>query len=76
MNEASLAILLSTTLQLKVNIIKSITFEQFLNLISALSESKDPKKFKANPRKVLSKLIVGHFVPLLIDIEQRKGMHS
>jgi len=49
-SESSLAILMSTTLQQKTNLIKIITFEQFLSLITALSELKMPKHYKADPR--------------------------
>jgi hypothetical protein len=72
-SEASLGILLSTTLQMKTNLIKMVTFQQFLSLISAVAEVKDPKKFKANPRKTLTNLIKNHFIPLLAQIESSMG---
>ena len=57
--------MMSTTLQVKANLIKSINFEQFLNLISALSELSDPKLFKKDPKMGLQKIINNVFLPLL-----------
>ena len=45
-SENNLCIMMSTALQMKVNLIKAISFEQFCNLISALAELNDPRKFK------------------------------
>ncbi len=57
--------MMSTTLQVKANLIKSINFEQFLNLISALSELSDPKLFIKDPKMCLQKTIDNVFLPLL-----------
>jgi phenylpyruvate tautomerase PptA (4-oxalocrotonate tautomerase family) len=56
---------MSSTLQTKANLIKAITFTQFLNLCSALSELHDPKLFQKNPKKALAKLISDHLMKLL-----------
>jgi hypothetical protein len=66
--------MMSTTLQTKTNLIKSINFTQFLNLLSALSELCNPKLFKTKPKRALTMLISDHFLPLLADIESRNGI--
>lgn len=44
-NENKISIMMSATLQTKTNLIKQITFEQFLDLLSGLSELNDNKLY-------------------------------
>lgn len=64
-----LSILIQTVLKQKINMIKAISFQQFLDCIFALSELKEPKLFRANPKAALQKLISENFYPLLSRIE-------
>jgi hypothetical protein len=66
--------MMSSTLQTKANLIKAITFAQFLNLCSALSELKDPKLFAKNPKKALATLISENMLRLLHEIEGKYGV--
>jgi uncharacterized protein YqgV (UPF0045/DUF77 family) len=45
----TLSIMISTTLQTKQTLVKSITFEQFLELVQALAEIVLRKGFRTNP---------------------------
>ena len=67
MNDISIAI--QTVMQQKINMIKSITFPQFLDCVVAISELKEPAVFKANPKTALEKVISENVMPLLGRIE-------
>lgn len=56
--------------------IKHITFEQFLNTILRISESKFPEKFKKYPKSALKSLLKYHILPLLKRIEEAVEKHS
>lgn len=60
--------MISTTLQLKQSLIKAIYFDQFLELVNALSQLYYQKLFSVNPRRALKKL-VGKFCALLDKVE-------
>lgn len=51
-----------------------VSFDQFLSLISALAELKEPKRYRRDPRKSLLALINNHLAPLLIEIESKQGV--
>ena len=53
----SLSILMSNTLQTKTNLIKSISFEQFLSLLAPLAELCYSKTYLKSPKMSLKKLI-------------------
>ena len=57
------------TLQIKSNLIKVITFDQFLNCVFTVSELKEQQLFTANPKAALTKVICEKFIPLLVKIE-------
>ena len=63
--------MIATTLQLKINLVKSITFQQYLDCILAISEIKEPKLFSANPKAALKKIVSENFMPLLAKIETK-----
>ena len=67
MNDIS--ILIQTVLRQKINMIKSITFPEFLDCVFAISELKEPGLFSANPKAALEKIISENFLPLLHRIE-------
>lgn len=68
----SLSIMMSTTLQTKTNIVKSINFEQFLSLLRPLAELTFAKSYAKSPRKALKKLLQKHLLVLLKRIESRE----
>ena len=61
----SLSIMMSTTLKTKTNIIKSITFEQFLSLLRPLAEISFVKTYAKSPKRALKKLIQKNLLPLI-----------
>ena len=63
--------MMSTTLQTKTNIIKSISFQQFLSLLRPLAEISFVKTYAKSPKRALKKLVQKHLVPLLQRIEAR-----
>lgn len=65
---------MSSCLQTKTNMMKSINFNQFLNLLSALAELKEPKLFAKKPKKALSNLLADNFLKLLKEIEGHQGI--
>ncbi len=65
--------MISTTLQTKSTLIKSISFEQFLELVQALAEIVLQKSYKINPKKALKKLIQVYLLPLLYRLEQQQA---
>jgi len=67
MNDVSIAI--QAVLQQKINMIKAITFPQFLDCIFSISELKEPGLFHASPKAALEKVISENFLPLLARIE-------
>lgn len=67
MNDIS--IMIQTVLQSKRNMIKSISFKQFLDCVFALSGLKEPKLFAVSPKAALQKIISENFMPLLARIE-------
>lgn len=69
----TLSIMISTTLQTKQTLVKSITFEQFLELVQALAEIVLRKGFKTNPQKALKKMIATYLLPLLYRLEQQQA---
>ena len=64
-----LSILIQTVLKSKINMIKVITFSQFLDCIFAVSELKEPSLFAKSPKAALEKIISENFLPLLSRIE-------
>lgn len=64
--------MMSTTLQTKTNIVKSINFEQFLSLLRPLAELTFAKSYAKSPRKALKKLLQKHLLVLLKRIESRE----
>lgn len=75
-NKNSLSIMMSTTLKTKTNIIKSITFEQFLSLLRPLSEITFVKTYAKSPKRALKKLLQKHLLPLLQRIEARDEQYT
>ena len=71
LKQNDVSILIATTLQLKINLIKTITFQQYLDCILALSELKEPQLFSANPKAALKKVVSENFMPLLAKIETK-----
>ena len=67
MNEIS--ILIQSVMQQKINMIKSISLEQFLDCVFAISQLKEPRLFQASPKAALEKVISENFMPLLQRIE-------
>ena len=67
---------MSTTLQQKTNLIKSISYDQFLNMITAITELKSPIKFKQDSKQAMLKIIQKYFVPLLNRIEASDGQNK
>ena len=67
MNDIS--IMIQTVLHQKINMIKTITFPQFLDCVFAISELKEPGLFQASPKAALEKVISENFLPLLSRIE-------
>ena len=67
MNDIS--ILIQKVLRQKINMIKAITFPQFLDCVFAISELKEPGLFRASPKAALEKVISENFLPLLGRIE-------
>lgn len=65
---------MSSSLQTKTNLIKSINFSQFLDLISALAELRDPKLYAKKPKKALANLISENLLVLLQEIESKNGL--
>ena len=82
MNDISITI--QTVLQQKINMIKAITFPQFLDCVFAISELREPQLFQMSPKAALEKVISENFMPLLGRIEslalgaltQRTGLSS
>jgi len=72
----SLSIMMSTTLQTKTNIVKSITFDQFLSLLRPLAELSFVKTYSKSPKRALKKLIQKHLLPLLRRIESKDAQYS
>ena len=73
-SENKISIMMSSCLQTKTNLIKSISFPQFLELCSALSELLTPKIFAKNPKRALAQLLSSHLLVLLNEIEGRDGL--
>lgn len=67
MNDISIAI--QSVMQRKINLIKTITFQQFLDCVFSVSELKEPGLFNASPKAALQKVISENFLPLLARIE-------
>jgi hydrogenase maturation factor HypF (carbamoyltransferase family) len=67
MNDIS--IMIQTVLHQKINMIKSISFPQFLDCVFAISELREPGLFNASPKAALEKVISENFLPLLGRIE-------
>lgn len=72
-HQNDLSIMVSTTLHTRTSCIKAIYFDQFLELLNALSELLTPKLFKENPAKALNKLIQNHMLVLLTKLEDIEG---
>ena len=53
----------------KINMIKAITFPQFLDCVFAISQLKEPSLFHVSPKAALQKAIIENFMPLLQRIE-------
>lgn len=66
--------MMSSVLQTKTNLIKSISYPQFLELVSALSELKDSKLYAKKPNKALQNLISENLFRLLQEIESKSGL--
>ena len=71
LSQNDISILVATTLQLKINLIKTISFQQYLDCILAIAELKEPQLFQANPKAALKKIVIENFLPLLAKIEQQ-----
>lgn len=62
--------MISTTLQTKsVSLVKAIYFDQFLELVNALSELHSPKLYAISNKKALKK-VLSKLVNLLSKLEQ------
>ena len=73
-DENRVSIMMSSVLQTKTNLIKNIDFEQFLNLISSLSELCTPNLFARNPKSALKQILSRNLIPLLNKIEGLQGL--
>lgn len=61
--------MISTTLQTKsISLVKAIYFDQFLELVNALSEIYSPKLYAVSTKKALKK-VLSKFVTLLGRLE-------
>ena len=67
MNDVS--IMIQAALSKKINLIKSITFAQFLDCVFSTSQLKEPSLFLASPKAALEKVISENFMHLLSKIE-------
>lgn len=72
-HQNDLSIMISTTLQTKSSCVKAIYFDQFLDLLNALSELLSPKLFREDPKKALNKLIQKFLLVLLAKLEHPEG---
>ena len=71
LQQNDISVMIAATLQLKINLVKAITFQQYLDCILAVSELKEPSLFAANPKAALKKIVSENFVPLLAKIETK-----
>lgn len=67
MNDISISI--QSVMHRKINLIKAINFQQFLDCVFSVSEIKEPGLFHASPKAALQKVISENFLPLLARIE-------
>lgn len=67
-DENRVSIMMSSVLQTKTNLIKNIDFEQFLNLLSSLSELHTPNLYAKNPKSALRQILSCNLIPLLKQI--------
>lgn len=73
-SENKVSIMMSQILQTKTNLIKQINFEQFLDLLSGLSELLEPEIFSQSPKQALKRILSCNIIPLLRLLEGRKGL--
>jgi len=64
-----ISILISKECNVTNNLIKTITFDQFLNSVLRISELKFPDLFKKYPKSALKALLKNYLLPLLEKIE-------
>ena len=67
---------MSSVLQTKTNLIKQINFEQFLDLLSGLSELAEPELFMKSPKQALKLILSCNLVPLLRLLERKSGIRK
>jgi len=68
-NQNTISIIISKECNATTNMIKHITFEQFLNAILRISETKYEELFKKHPKSALKELLKRNILPLLKRIE-------
>jgi hypothetical protein len=68
-NQNAVSIIISKECSTNYNMIKHITFEQYLNTILRVSELKYPEIFKKYPKSALKALLKNNVLPLMKRIE-------
>jgi hypothetical protein len=65
LNQNTISLIISKECNATANMIKLITFEQYLNVILRVAETKFPELYKKHPKAALKALLKNNVLPLM-----------